>query len=137
MATTGLLRQYRQITCNRSVGNDEFPKGVLDFNFSIGGKTVFVPSRSYFRIGVKVAGAKGAELPAGEVAFANFCPGNLFDNCYFMAGGQSVSSIVNYSPQAHAASYRLKKSGAWLNPYAPNPAYMPGRTKSSINKKVR
>jgi len=52
---------------------------------------------------------------ADDVAFANMAPGNLFDNVYFLAGGQTVSSIVNYAPQAHACSYRLSKSGAWLN----------------------
>ena len=84
--------------------------------FSIGGNTAWVPSRSYFRIGVRLQGPLAVPpVLANQIAFANFCPGNLFDNCLFLAGGQDVSSIVNYAPQAHACKYRLKKSGAWLS----------------------
>ena len=110
-------RTYRQITCKRSVGGTDFDKGILDFDFSIGGKTVFIPSKSYFRIGLKLTKADGTTAPEVEdgVAFANGACGNLFDNCYFYAGGQNVSSIVNYAGQAHMAGYRLTKSGAWLN----------------------
>ena len=109
-------RTYRQVTAKRNISGDEFSKGIIDFDFSIGGKTVFIPSKSYFRVGVKLTKTDGDPVSQAEdVAFANFCPGNLFDNVYFLAGGQTVSSIVNYAPQAHACSYRLSKSGAWLN----------------------
>jgi hypothetical protein len=87
------------------------------FDFSIGGKTVFIPSKSYFRVGLKLTQADGTTQPvlADDVAFANGACGNLFDNVYFYAGGQNVSSITNYCGQAHSAGYRLRKSGAWLN----------------------
>lgn len=113
--------QYRQVTSKRSVAREAFPAGLIDYDFSIGGNTAWIPSKSYFRIGVKLVGALPndgtpavAPILNSDVAFANFCPGNLFDNCIFMAGGQDVSSIVNYAPQAHALKYRLKKSGAWM-----------------------
>ena len=109
-------RTYRQVTCKRDVTNANFTRGVIDVDFSIGGKTTWTPSKSYFRIGVELVGAGGnPPVVADDIAFANFCPGNLFDNCFFYAGGQNVSSIVNYAPQAHALGYRLKKSGAWMN----------------------
>lgn len=108
-------RTWRQITAKRAVNGSNFDKGIIDFDFSIGGRSVWVPSRSYFRIGVRLTEEGKAPARAGDVAFANFCPGNLFDNCYALAGGQNLSSIVNYAPQAHACSYRLKKSGAWLS----------------------
>ena len=111
-----MQRQYRQITAKRNISGDDFDKGVIDFDMSIGGKSVWIPSRSYFRVGVELTKPDGTPVTkADDVAFANFCPGNLFDNVYFLAGGQTVSSIVNYAPQAHACSYRLSKSGAWLN----------------------
>ena len=109
-------RVYRQICAKRNVTGAEFDKGIIDFDFSIGGKTVFIPSRSYFRVGVELTKPDGTPVQkADDVAFANMAVGNLFDNVYFLAGGQTVSSIVNYAPQAHACSYRLSKSGAWLN----------------------
>jgi hypothetical protein len=118
-------RTYRQVTCKRDIAGPGFTRGVIDVDFSIGGKTTWNPSRSYFRIGVEINGAPGADsagnattrtVPKYEefLALANFCPGNLFDNCFFYAGGQNVSSIVNYAPQAHALGYRLKKSAAWM-----------------------
>jgi hypothetical protein len=111
-----MQRTYRQITAKRNISGAEFDKGVIDFDFSIGGKTVWVPSKSYFRVGVELTKLDGTPIvKADDVAFANYCPGNLFDNVYFLAGGQTVSSIVNYAPQAHATAYRLSKSGAWLN----------------------
>jgi hypothetical protein len=126
-----MQRVYRQVCSKRSIAENEFSRGLIDFDFSIGGQTVWIPNRSYFRLGLKIVNkttpAQHVAL-ADEVTFANYCPGNLFDNCFFMAGGQNVSSITNYSAQAHAAAYRLKKSGAWLNTigkdaYGINPSY--------------
>lgn len=110
-------RTWRQSTAKRTINGPTFTQGVIDFDFSVGSNTVFIPSKSYFRIGVKMTGADPAVAPvmADDIAFANFLPGNLFDNSFFYAGGQNVSSCINYGPQAHALAYRLRKSGAWLN----------------------
>ena len=112
-------RKWRQSTSKRTVNGPSFTQGVIDFDFSVGSNTVFIPSKSYFRIGVQLESLDGAgalqPMTARELSFANFCPGNLFDNCFFYAGGQNVSSCINYGPQAHALSYRLRKSGAWMN----------------------
>jgi len=111
-----MQRIWRQCTAKRALTQDDFARGVIDFDFSIGGKTTWIPAKSYFRVGLKLTKADGTPLAQTDnVTFANLAPGNLFDNVYFMAGGQTVSSIVNYAPQAHVASYRLSKSGAWLN----------------------
>ena len=112
-------RKWRQSTAKRTISGAAFTQGVIDFDFSVGSNTVFIPSKSYFRIGVQLQSLDAGNAPQAitgrELAFANFCPGNMFDNCFFYAGGQNVSSCINYSPQAHALSYRLRKSGAWLN----------------------
>ena len=111
-----MQRKWRQSTAKRNIAGSQFTQGVVDFDFSVGSNTVFIPSKSYFRIGVKIGDGSGnAPTQAAKLAFANFCPGNLFDNCFFYAGGQNVSSCINYGPQAHALAYRLRKSGAWMN----------------------
>ena len=113
-----MQRVYRQVCSKRAISEDQFSRGLIDFDFSIGGQTVWIPNRSYFRVGLKIVNKANPATQvqmSDNVTFANYCPGNLFDNCFFMAGGQNVSSITNYSGQAHAAAYRLKKSGAWLN----------------------
>ena len=106
---------YRQVTCQKAVNGDNFSQGVQDFNFSIGGKTAWIPNRTYFRIGMTLKG-RGNAAPtfADQVAFADSVCGNLYNNVYFRAGGQDVSSIVNYVPQAQAIKNRLDKSGSWL-----------------------
>jgi hypothetical protein len=106
---------WRQISCQRAVQGASFPQGVQDYNFSIGGNMGWVPNRSYFRIALELKGAGGAQPTiADQVAFADSVCGNLYDNVYVRAGGQDVSSIVNYVPQACALKNRLDKSGAWL-----------------------
>ena len=56
MSGQDLESNYRQITANRGVAGDDFPKGVIDYRFSIGGNTAFHPSKSYFRVGLTVTG---------------------------------------------------------------------------------
>jgi hypothetical protein len=111
----------REITCQKSVGGAEFPQGVQIFNWSIGGRTAFVPRKSYFRIEVELknrAGGVTVETPLPKnkyLALAdNFC-GNLYNNAYFRMGGQDVSSITSFLPQASILKARLDKSGAWQN----------------------
>jgi hypothetical protein len=113
----GLMElSYKQVTSNRPLGNGQFPDGVIDYNFNIGGKTGWIPSLSYFRVALKLKGAGGAApVLKDQVAMAESVCGNLFSNVYFRAGGQDVSSIVNFVPQAQAVKTRLTKSGAWLN----------------------
>jgi hypothetical protein len=113
-----MQRVWRQSTAKRSVAGPQFTQGVIDFDFSVGSNTVFIASKSYFRIATKLVDAADGTTPppsTADVAYANFCPGNMFDNSFFYAGGQNVSSCINYGPQAHALAYRLRKSGAWMN----------------------
>jgi hypothetical protein len=108
--------QYRQITCQRAVNGSSFPLGVQDYNFSVGRPYGWIPARSYFRIAMTLSGPLGgAPVSRDGIAFADSVCGNLFNNVYVRAGGQDVSSIVNYVPQAQQIKNRLDKSGAWLN----------------------
>ena len=111
----------REITCQKNVGGSEFPQGVQIFNWSIGGRTAFVPRKSYFRIEVELKNRAGGAtldtpIPRNKyIALAdNFC-GNLYNNAYFRMGGQDVSSITSFLPQASILKARLDKSGAWQN----------------------
>lgn len=112
-------RNWLQISCQRTVAGAQFDKGVQDYNFSVGGRYAFVPSRSYFRIGMKLQSKELDVLyppvRTDQIAFADNVCSNLFTNCYFRAGGADVSSIVNRSALAHQVKTRLSKSGAWLN----------------------
>ena len=108
---------YREVNPSRSIGNGTFSQGVIDFSWSTGQPTSWIPSKSYFRITMEIKGAAGANQPETKesLAFADNAVSCLFNNVYFRAGGQDVSSIVNYVPQASQAKMRLQKTGAWLN----------------------
>lgn len=126
-------QQFREINCQKSNTGVNFGQGVQDYNFNVGGATLWHPSKSYFKIKMKVtAGAGGIQGIApdvnDQVALADSVVGNLFDNVYFRGGGQDISSIVSFAPQASALRQRLTKSGAWLNSmgkdvYALDPSY--------------
>lgn len=113
---------YREVTSKRTVSGDEFARGVIDFDFSMGAPTCWIPSKSYFRIEMSVAGSRG-NLNPGEfapsakdlVTLADNAPANLFNNAYFKAGGQAVSSIVQYLPQASQLKSRMFGSKGYLS----------------------
>jgi hypothetical protein len=41
---------WREVTCKRAVNGDNFSRGIQDFDFSVSGKSAFIPSLSYFVI---------------------------------------------------------------------------------------
>jgi hypothetical protein len=119
MSQTELV--WREISAQKAVNSTNFAQGVIDFNFGVGAPTAWIPSKSYFKIDMKlnatnaVFGTKEFTGPDSldMTAFADHAPAALFNNIYFRAGGQDVSSLVNYVPQAAVARTRLRKSGAW------------------------
>ena len=99
--------QYREISCQKANTLKDFGVGVQDYNFNVGGATVWYPSKSYFRIKMRITAPGQAATDPGnqpsivrEVALADNVVGNLFDNVYFRGGGQDISSIVSYASQA-------------------------------------
>ena len=107
--------QYREISAQKAVNDVNFSQGVMDFNFSTGAPTGWIPSKSYFRIEMKLNGAGGNQPTISQqLAFADSACANLFDNVYFKGAGQDISSAVNYVAQSAALKNRLQKSGAWL-----------------------
>ena len=107
--------QYREVSAQKAVNDVNFSQGVMDFNFSTGAPTGWIPSKSYFRIEMKLNGEGGNQPTISQqLAFADSACANLFDNVYFKGAGQDISSAVNYVAQSAALKNRLQKSGAWL-----------------------
>ncbi len=114
----GVEQTQMEVRPQRSVSLDQFPRGVIDLSFTVGGTFAWVPNRSYVRIACTIKNPAGN--PPGEfdnIAFADNVCGNLFDNCFMRAGQQNVSSIVSYLSQASQLKNRLTKSGAWVNSF--------------------
>jgi hypothetical protein len=120
-SSTGIERTWQEIPAKRSVSGADFTRGVIDFDFSIGGRYGVDFSKSYFRVELKLesGGVNGSAVrqphTLDKLAFAdNPCAG-LFDNVYMRIGGTTVSSIINYAPQAHQIKNRLGRSRGWMN----------------------
>jgi len=113
----GIEQQLLEVSCTRPVTGEFFSKGVMDWPFSVGGNWSWTPARTYFRMRMKVsnnvANATGAPIKADNIAPADNICNNMFNNCFFRAGQQDVSSITSFLPQAAQVKHRLYKSGAW------------------------
>ena len=107
--------QHVEVNCQRAIPGN-FQAGLQDYVFSIGRPSCFIPSKSYFRVELKLTGPDGLAAPTlrQQVALAENCVANMYNNAYFLAGGQSVSQVTNYLPQAAALEYRTSTSNAWL-----------------------
>jgi len=106
-----------EVTCQRSVGDAAFSQGNQQFNFTIGRPNAWCPNRSYFKIDLKLEGNGTANpIPrvSDQISLADNCAGNLYTNCFFKAGGQDVSAITSFMPQASALKKRLNRAHPWL-----------------------
>ena len=108
--------QHVEVNCQRSIGGGQFAAGLQDFVFSIGRPSIFIPSKSYFRVELNVKGPGGNKPTiANQLALAENAISNGYNNAYFLAGGQTISAVTNYLPQISALEARTSTSGAWLH----------------------
>jgi hypothetical protein len=120
---------WREVACQRSVNNANFPLGIQDFDFSVSGSTnAWIPAYTYFRVEAVLQmvlgdGTVRAPTLADRTAFALSAPHGLYSNCYFRCGGQDVSTMTSFISQSGALRERIGKSGAWISNVGRNAAY--------------
>lgn len=120
---------WREVACQRSVNNANFPLGIQDFDFSVSGSTnAWIPAYTYFRVEAVLQmvlgdGTVRAPTLADRTAFALSSPHGLYSNCYFRCGGQDVSTMTSFISQSGALRERIGKSGAWIDKVGRNAAY--------------
>lgn len=106
-----------EVTCQKAISGASFPQGTADWIFTIGHPNCWNPSKSYFKIDMKIEGS-GASNPIPKVsdgiAYADNVAGNLFSNAFMKFEGQDVSTITSFLPQTSALKKRLFKSHGWL-----------------------
>ena len=115
--------QYLEVSCKRDVTLGNFGSGLQDYVFSVGRPNVYYPHKSYMRFQVAVSGAVGANTGTAvtkptvqqQIALAEGCIANCYNNANFLAGGQSISQINSFFPQISAIEARTTHSGAWLD----------------------
>jgi hypothetical protein len=107
---------HQEVQCQRNLSNGAFSAGIADWVFSIGRPRCFIPSKSYFRVELSLkAGTAAQPTIADQLALAEGCVSNAFNNCYFIAGSDNLSAITNYMPQVSAVECRTSNTSAWLN----------------------
>jgi hypothetical protein len=104
-----------EITCQRSVQGTNFSSGNQVFVWSVGSPNIFVPSESYFVIDCTVTANGKQPLMADELALSTDVGACLYNNAYAKVGGQDVSSVTNFLPQASIVNNRLKKTQTWTD----------------------
>ena len=104
-----------EVACQKAIGGDSFNQGNMDFIWTIGAPSAFIPSESFFRFAITVTDGGGAQpfLNGSDIALAENFISSLYSQCTFRAGGQEVSSLVRYVPQADQLKMRLDKSYSW------------------------
>ena len=134
MAATEL--QLNEVNCTKAVSGDSFSRGLQEFNFGVGRPSAWIPSQSYFRFKLKLTASGGVpSYLTDKVALVENVCSALYNNIYFRAGGQDISSILSYIPQAAAARMRLNKSLGWQKSIGFG-AYMIGSDFNERSKKV-
>lgn len=124
---------YREVSCQKATSGEEFVRGVQDFNFSLGAPNVWIPRKSYFKIGIEIKGKNGAILSTADcTALADDVCGGLYNNAFFRIGGQDVSTINNYVPQASILKNRFGRSNAWLKSIGNSNGFI----ESDLNKRI-
>ena len=83
--------QYIEVSCQRAIEGNSFGGGLQDFIFSIGRPSVAFMDKSYMRFELEVKGP-GAGVPkvADQIALAEGCVANMYNNAYFKAGGSDT-----------------------------------------------
>ena len=111
---------FVEVPCQRAVAGGNFSSGVMDFVFTIGRPSCWYPASSYFKVELEVlgGGAPGAAVQpkiSEQIALAENCISNAYQNAYFQAGGQQCSAISNYLAQASMVQSRTEHSKSWLD----------------------
>lgn len=107
--------QYIEVSCQRAIEDNSFGGGLQDFIFTIGRPTVAFMDKSYMRFQLEVKGpGGGVPKVADQIALAEGCVANMYNNAYFKAGGSDISAVTSFFPQVSAIERRTSNSGAWL-----------------------
>jgi hypothetical protein len=132
--------QMREVNCLKANTHGQFANGTQDYSFSVQGASKWIPHKSYFKTIVRVTAPGGAD-PLGlkseltnEVALADNVIGNLFDNIYLKGGGQDISTLTSFAPQASIVRQRITKSGAWLSSQGKDVYGLDASYTSRVNK---
>jgi len=114
--------QFTQVAPSRDVTGVNLPNGAVHFKFDVSGDEWWVPSRSKFRIRLKITDDTGADNTPGnaidlsdDIAPNMNWPSALWKSVQFRIKGDTIESIDDYLPQCDTLLKRLTKSKSQLD----------------------
>ena len=108
--------RYEKITALRNVTGTNFPGGPIDFRWTTGGNSWYVPVRSPVVIRVQISAGNSTQFlrSLGAAPAMGFCA-TLFQKGSFKLEETELSIISDFIAEIDALDNRMSKSGAWLN----------------------
>lgn len=109
--------QFVEVSAKRAISGDQFAQGIIDFDLSVSGHSVWHVGRSYIRLTCSLSKAGNANIRpsiADCVAMAYNMPGNLFTQAFLKAQtGGLISSVQQNYAQVAALTQRTLNSDSW------------------------
>jgi len=111
---------YDQIQSLKGIGDtdsnkEKFGTETYIYRWQMDAGSWWVPSRSYFKIRVKLAKANGNQLDlTDDIAPMMGCASGLFNKISYKILNRTVSELSQFIPQIDAYKKRINKSGQWM-----------------------
>ena len=120
MASEPVDVRWMEWPCSRDFSATNFGNGLQDYPFDVNEPDVWFPDKTYMRGTFTVSGAAtgvAATIPtvAQQIALAEGCFANCYNQGSFKIGGADLCSIDSYFPQASALEARVNNSGSWMD----------------------
>ena len=120
MASEPVDVRWMEWPCSRDFSATNFGNGLQDYPFDVNEPDVWFPDKTYMRGTFTVSGAAtgvAAIIPtvAQQIALAEGCFANCYNQASFKIGGADLCSIDSFFPQASALEARVNNSGAWMD----------------------
>ena len=121
--------QYNEVNPTSSITAENFGNSLIEFPFAVGRPNVWYPSKSYIRVSATLYSGDGTartqpKIRDGHAFVSNPC-GSIFTEGYFQMGGNDVSKMNSFLPQASALKTRLLNSHSYLKSLGQLPYHKP------------
>ena len=96
-------------------GNSKFGTETYIYRWQMDSGSYWVPSRSYFKMRVKLSKSDGSQLDLNDnIAPMMGMASGLFNKIQYKILNRTISELTQFIPQVDAFRKRLNKSGQWL-----------------------
>jgi hypothetical protein len=125
---------FTQVPAIRDISGGNFSAGSINFRFTCGGSTWWIPANSYIRMRASLTKAGGAQLVLADGIAPNMnLMSNLFQSGEFRIQDKTVSRIGDYFAQIDTLENRMSKSRAWMQSVGYSSIFMQDSFEDRLN----